>query len=65
MNLTDNQKEIMNKYKINYDVDNIRELLINIDFVMTDYVDKNDNPTKDFKILEKLYDEIYKLKEDE
>ena len=32
----------------------------NIDLVMTDYVDENDEPTKDFLILEKLYDEILK-----
>ena len=26
---------------------------------MTDYVDENDEPTEDFLILEKLYDDIY------
>lgn len=62
MNLTENQKELLSKYKINYDVDNHRELLINIDMVMTDYLDDHDEPTEDFKVLEKLYDEIYDAK---
>lgn len=59
MNLTKDQKETLDKYNINYKVDTISELLINIDLVMTYYLDEYDNPTKDFKILEKLYDEIY------
>lgn len=49
----------MDKYNINYNVNNLRELLINIDFVMTDYVDKNDEPTEEFLIIEKMFDEIY------
>ena len=53
------QKEILNKYNIDYNVDTLNELLINIDFVMDDYLDNDNNPTEDFKILEKLYDEIY------
>ncbi len=60
MNLKEEQIEILKKYNINYDVKNVKELLINIDLVMTDYVDENDEPTKDFLILEKLYDEILK-----
>jgi hypothetical protein len=32
----------MKKYNINYDTDKINELLENIDWAMTDYVDKND-----------------------
>lgn len=60
MNLKEEQIKILKKYNINYNVRNVKELLINIDLVMTDYVDENDEPTKDFLILEKLYDEILK-----
>lgn len=60
MKLTEEQIKILEKYNIDYKVKTKRDLLINIDFVMTDYVDKNDEPTEDFMILEKLYDEIYK-----
>ncbi len=60
--LTEKQKAILNKYNIDFNVNTIRELLINIDFVMDDYLDKDNNPTEDFKILEKLYDEIYDAK---
>ena len=41
------------------DSDKINELLENIDWAMTDYVDKNDEPTKDFLLIEELYDQIY------
>lgn len=60
MKLTEEQIKILEKYNIDYKVKTKRELLINIDFVMTDYVDSNDEPTEDFMTLEKLYDEIYK-----
>ena len=60
MKLTEEQIKILEKYNIDYKVKTKRDLLINIDFVMTDYVDSNDEPTADFMILEKLYDEIYK-----
>ena len=53
------KKDIMKKYNINYDTDKINELLENIDWAMTDYVDKNDEPTKDFLLIEELYDQIY------
>lgn len=49
----------MDKYNIKYDVESVRDLLINIDYVMTDYLNEKDEPTEDFKILERLYDEIY------
>ncbi|MEG0872940.1 MAG: hypothetical protein RSE00_00810 [Clostridia bacterium] len=58
MNLSKEQIELLKKYSINYNVKSKRELLINVDMVMTDYLDKNDNPTEDFMILENLYDEI-------
>lgn len=59
MKLTDEQIKILKKYNIDYNVETKKDLLINIDFVMTDYVDNNGEPTKDFIILEKLYDEIF------
>lgn len=65
MNLTEKQIELLEKYNVNYEVDNIDSLLINVDLVMTDYLDKNDEPTKDFLILEKLCDEIYDLEDTE
>lgn len=58
MNLKEEQKEILDKYNIDYKVDSLRDLLINIDWVMTDYLDKNNEPTEDFLVLQKLYDEI-------
>lgn len=57
--ISENQKTILKKYKIDYNTDDINELLKRIDFEMTKYVDKNDEPLKDFLILEKIYDEIY------
>ena len=57
--LTQEQIELLRKYNIDYDVKTTGELLINIDWVMTDYLDKDGEPTDDFKILERLYDEIY------
>ena len=59
LNLTHDQVELFKKYNIDYDVKTIGELLINIDWVMTDYLDKDGEPTDDFKVLERLYDEIY------
>lgn len=59
LNITKKQKDIMKKYNINYDTDKINELLENIDCAMTDYIDKNDEPTKDFLLIEELYDQIY------
>lgn len=59
MLLTDKQKEILKKYNIAYAVDSVDKLLINIDSVMTDYLDDNDEPTDDFMVLERLYDAIY------
>ena len=59
LNLTQVQVELLKKYKIDYDVKTTGELLINIDWVMTDYLDKHGEPTDDFRILERLYDEIY------
>lgn len=63
MNLTEKQIELLKKYNVDYKVDSVDDLLINIDFVMTDYVDSNDEPTEDFIILEKLYDEVYDLED--
>lgn len=59
LNLTTTQIELLKKYNIDYNVTTKRELLINIDWVMTDYLDENDDPTDDFRTIERLYDEIY------
>lgn len=59
MKLTNEQIEVLKKYNINYKVKTKRDLLINIDFVMTDYLDSEEEPIDDFKVLEKLYDKIY------
>jgi len=58
--ITDKQKEILKKYKIDYkDFENVKDLLIEIDDEMTSHVDKNDEPLAEFKELEVVYDEIY------
>lgn len=59
MRLTEDQIKILEKYNINYNFKTIEELLRNIDLVMTDYLNDNDEPTKEYLLLEKLYDEIY------
>ena len=59
MRLTEDQIKILEKYNINYNFKTIEELLRNIYLVMTDYLDDNDEPTKEYLLLEKLYDEIY------
>lgn len=63
MKLTDEQIKILEKYNIDYKVDSVDDLLINIDLIMTKYLDKNDEPTKDYMVLEKLYDEVYDLED--
>lgn len=57
--LTEDQIKILEKYNINYNFKTIKELFRNIDLIMTDYLDDNDEPTKEYLLLEKLYDEIY------
>lgn len=57
--LTEDKIKILEKYNINYNFKTIEELLRNMDFVMTDYLDDNDEPTKEYLLLEKLYGEIY------
>nr|DAM40452.1 MAG TPA: hypothetical protein [Caudoviricetes sp.] len=63
MNLTEKQIELLKKYNVDYKVDSVADLLINIDLIMTKYLDKNAEPTKDYMVLEKLYDEVYDLKD--
>ena len=58
MRLTEDQIKILEKYNINYNFKTIEELFRNIDLIMTDYLDDNDEPTKEYLLLEKLYDEI-------
>ena len=60
INLNNRQKEILAKYKINYENKEIlNDLLEEIDDVMVSYVDKDDEPLPEFLELEKIYDEIY------
>ena len=63
MNLTEKQIELLKKYNVDYKVDSVDDLLINIDLIMTKYLDKNAEPTKDYIVLEKLYDEVYDLED--
>ena len=63
MNLTEKQIELLKKYNVDYKVDSVDDLLINIDLIMTKYLDKNAEPTKDYMVLEKLYDEVYNLED--
>ena len=63
MNLTEKQIELLKKYNVDYKVDSVDDLLINIDLIMTKYLDKNAEPTKDYMVLEKLYDEVYDLED--
>ena len=58
--ISEEQKMILKKYNIDPDVyDKLDDLLFEIDDEMTIHVDKNDEPLKEFKELEKVYDEIY------
>lgn len=60
LKISEKQKIILMKYNIdsgNYN--NIDDLLLEIDDEMTSYVDENDEPLKEFKELEKVYDELY------
>ena len=57
--LTPEQIELLEKYNIPYNGLNLDQLLIEIDWVMTDYVDDQDEPTADFLVIERLYDAIY------
>jgi|GEM_PF-3386240 hypothetical protein len=63
MNLTEKQIELLKKYNVDYKVDSVDDLLINIDLIMTKYLDKNAEPTKNYMVLEKLYDEVYDLED--
>ena len=57
--LTPEQIELLEKYNIPYKGCTLGDLLINIDWVMTDYLDKQNEPTDDFRVIERLYDAIY------
>lgn len=60
MKLTDKQMEILDKYEVNYkSIDNIDDFLVELFDKMQDYLDKDDNPTKEYLELEKVYYEIY------
>lgn len=51
MKFTNELIEALKEYNINYKVKTKRDLLINIDFVMIDYLDSKEEPTEDFKVL--------------
>ncbi len=57
--LTPEQIELLEKYNIPYKGLSLGDLLIEIDLVMTDYLDKQNEPTDDFRVIERLYDAIY------
>ena len=59
LKIKDSSKKILDNYKINYNVDNVNELLLAIDDIMTDYVDDKGEPLEKFLELEQIYDEIY------
>ena len=59
VNITPEQIEILEKYNIPYKGLSLGDLLIEIDWVMTDYLDDHDEPTDDFRVIESLYDAIY------
>ena len=56
--ITNYQKEILEIYKIDYNTSSLDELLINIDAEMTKHINEDGEPTSEFYILEKVYDEI-------
>ena len=57
--ITPEQIEILEKYDIQYDGLSLGELLIEIDWVMTDYLGEDNEPTDDSRVIERLYDAIY------
>ena len=59
LKIKDSSKKILDNYKINYNVDNVNELLLAIDDIMTDYVDDKGEPLEKFLELEQIYNEIY------
>ena len=59
LKIKDSSKKILDKYKINYNIEDVDELLLAIDDIMTDYVDDHDEPLEQFLELEQIYDEIY------
>lgn len=57
--LTQEQIELLEKYNIPYEGCTLGDLLLNIDSVMIEYLDKDYEPTDDYMVIERLYDEIY------
>lgn len=58
--LTNEQKLILEKYNISYELTmSTNEILEIIDEEMLKYLDKNYEPTPEYLELEKLYDNIY------
>ena len=59
MKITDKQKEILNKYNIEYESIDIDDFLTELFGRMNDFIDEEDNPTKEYEELETVYYEIY------
>lgn len=60
IHISEEDKKILKKYNINADEYNdLSELLLEIDDVMTYYVDEHDEPLKEFIELEQVYDRIF------
>lgn len=60
LKVNEKQNLILKKYNIDYlKYKEINDLLDEINDIMVSYVDKNDEPLKEFLELEKVYDEIY------
>lgn len=57
--LTPEQIELLEKYNIPYKGLPLGDLLLNIDWEMTGHLDKQNEPTDDYRAIERLYDAIY------
>ena len=57
--LTAEQTQILERFRIPYRGLARGDLLIEIDWAMTNCLDEKDEPTEDFRILRRLYDAIY------
>jgi len=58
LNITDKQKELLKKYKIDYDNLSFRNILSELDWVMLDSLE-NEEATPETAIISHLYDELY------
>lgn len=63
MILTEKQLKVLKKYKIDFNVKTKKDLLINIDWIMTSYL-VYDEPTNEYYDIKKIYDEIYQCNDE-